>query len=229
LSRMRAAPPGFVSAHYLCELAALAIERGDLDEARRLLREALTEAGPFPRAEVLNAQIAEREGDVDLAMQLLRGALLAAPNLILEELAHLLRLAAPERRDTLLQELVAQTMRDPEELKRLVFAALVAGLTDAPPLRAAIERVFTSDATLRVVWQGGGGDYPQRGGADSAVAGTVPGTDIGRVAHEIGALLANAEKYRCNECGFAGRNFYWHCPACHSWDSFEPYAVVKLG
>jgi lipopolysaccharide biosynthesis regulator YciM len=49
------------------------------------------------------------------------------------------------------------------------------------------------------------------------------------VAHEIGALLANAEKYRCNECGFAGRNFYWHCPACHSWDSFEPYAVVKLG
>ena len=229
LSRMRAAPPGFVSAHYLCELAALAIERGDLDEARRLLHEVLTEASPFPRAGILNAQIAEREGDIGLAMQLLRGALLEAPNLILEELAHLLRLAAPGRRDILLQELVAEMTPDPDELKRLVFAAIAAGLTDAPPLRAAIERVFTGDATLRVVWQGGRGDVPQGAGADSVVAGSVAGTDIGRVAHEIGALLANAEKYRCNECGFAGRNFYWHCPACHSWDSFEPYAVVKLG
>jgi lipopolysaccharide biosynthesis regulator YciM len=49
-----------------------------------------------------------------------------------------------------------------------------------------------------------------------------------RIAQEIGALLAQAEKYRCNECGFSGRSFYWHCPACHSWDSFEAYAIVKL-
>ena len=229
LSRMRAAPPGFVSAHYLCELAALAIERADLAEARRFLREALTEASPFPRADILNAQIAEREGDGELAMHLLRGALLEAPNLILEELSHLLRLAGPERREALLQELVAQMMPDPEELKRLVFAAIGAGLTDAPPLRAAIEQVFTGDATLRVVWQGRGRDHPHGGGAHGTAAGTVADTDIGRLAHEIGALLANAEKYRCNECGFAGRHFYWHCPACHSWDSFEPYAVVKFG
>jgi len=227
LSRMRAAPPGFVSAHYLCELAASAIERDDLDVARRLLREALTEATPFPRAGVLNAQIAERDGNFELAMQLLRGALLQAPNLILEELPHLLRLAGAERRDALLRELVSQTTRDPEQLKRLVFAAIAAGLTDAPPLRAAVEQVFVSDATLRVVWRSGRYEdiHPPGGRADNAVAST----DIGRVAHEIGALLANAEKYRCNECGFAGRNFYWHCPACHSWDSFEPYAVVKLG
>jgi lipopolysaccharide biosynthesis regulator YciM len=222
LSRMRAAPPGFVSAHYLCELAASAIERGELQEARRVLREALTEASPFPRADVLNSQIAEREGDFELALQLLRGALLEAPNLILEELPHLLRLAAPERRDALLKELVAQTTPDSEELKRLVFAAIAAGLTDAPPLRAAMERVFAADVTLRSMWESG---EPERGNPQ----GGRPSTDIGRVAHEIGALLANAEKYRCNECGFAGRNFYWHCPACHSWDSFEPYAVVKLG
>jgi lipopolysaccharide biosynthesis regulator YciM len=216
LSRMRAAPPGFVSAHYLCEIASLAIERGDLGEARRLLREALTEASPSPRAGILNAQIAEREGDAELAVRLLRGALLEAPNLILEELTHLLRLASAERRDALLEELVVQMTPDPDQLKRLVFAAIAADLTDAPPLRAALERVFTGDATLRLVWQGGSRARPPGGGAGSAVAstgaaavpdtvlGSVPGTDLGRVAHEIGALLANAEKYRCNECGFGG-------------------------
>jgi lipopolysaccharide biosynthesis regulator YciM len=101
-----------------------------------------------------------------------------------------------------------------DELKGLIFAAISAGLADAAPLRAAIEKVFEQDATLQAVWRSGPG--ARRG-------------DAPRIAHEIGALLANAEKYRCNECGFAGRNFYWHCPACHAWDSFEPYTIVKLG
>jgi len=51
---------------------------------------------------------------------------------------------------------------------------------------------------------------------------------VERTAREIAALLTHAEKYRCNECGFSGRSFYWHCPACHAWASFEAYAVVKL-
>jgi lipopolysaccharide biosynthesis regulator YciM len=140
-----------------------------------------------------------------------------------EELPHLLRLVAPDARDAVLLELVAQAeSRDPDELKRLVFAAIVAGLTDAAPLRAPIEKVFAQDATLQAVWRSVPG--PAAAGRDDAQRG-----DARRIAREIGALLANAEKYRCNECGFAGRNFYWHCPACHAWDSFEAYAIVKLG
>src|SRR6202044_3382898 len=53
------APPRTVAAHYLCELAALAIERGDSADARNLLRQARGEAAPFARAAVLRAQIAE--------------------------------------------------------------------------------------------------------------------------------------------------------------------------
>jgi lipopolysaccharide biosynthesis regulator YciM len=122
----------------------------------------------------------------------------------------LLTLVGPEGRDAILAELVAQTeLRDPNELKRLVFAAIAADLGAAPPLRTSIEKVFSQDPTLQAVWQ----EDP---------------TQSARIAQEIGALLAQAEKYRCNECGFSGRNFYWHCPACHSWDSFEAYAIVKL-
>jgi lipopolysaccharide biosynthesis regulator YciM len=94
-------------------------------------------------------------------------------------------------------------------LRRLVFAAIAADLGAAAPLRTSIEKVFSQDPTLQAVWREGP-------------------TQSERIAQEIGALLAHAEKYRCNECGFSGRNFYWHCPACHSWDSFEAYAIVKL-
>ena len=210
LADIGAAPPRAVAAHYLCELATMAIERGDTEDARRLLREARAEVSPFPRAALLRALIAERDGNLELAVRLLRQAMLDSPELLQEELPHLLKLVEPRSRDDVLGELVRQAeSRDFGELKRLVFAAIAAGLVDAQPLRASMQTVFSQDPTLQDVWQADPAHYE-------------------RAAHEIGALLAHAEKYRCSECGFSGRSFYWHCPACHSWATFEAYAIVKL-
>jgi lipopolysaccharide biosynthesis regulator YciM len=210
LARIKAAPPRLVAAHYLCELARLAIERGEIDAARALLRKARHETSPFPRAAILRAQLAELQGRPELAVRLLRSALKESPKLLQEELPHLLRLVGAAARDAVLSELVVQAQsRDFGELKRLVFAAIAADLATAEPLRKAIETVFVEDTTLNAVWLAGSGQFE-------------------RIAHEIGALLAQAEKYRCSECGFAGRSFYWHCPACQSWDSFEPHAIVIL-
>jgi lipopolysaccharide biosynthesis regulator YciM len=210
LADIGAAPPRAVAAHYLCELATIAIERGDTEDARRLLREARAEVSPFPRAALLRALIAERDANLQLAVRLLRQAMIDSPELLQEELPHLLKLVEPRSRDDVLGELVRQAeSRDFGELKRLVFAAIAAGLVDAQPLRASMEKVFSQDPTLQDVWQADPANYE-------------------RAAHEIGALLAHAEKYRCSECGFSGRSFYWHCPACHSWATFEAYAIVKL-
>ncbi|GAC1666454.1 MAG: lipopolysaccharide assembly protein LapB [Steroidobacteraceae bacterium] len=210
LSDAEAAPPRGVAAHYLCELAAAAIERGDTMDARRLLREARAQATPFPRAALLRAAIAERDAQPELTVRLLRQAIADSPELLQDELPHLLKWVDPALRDEVLADLAAQAeSRGLHELKRLVFAAIAADLARAPSLRASIEKVFAFDATLQAMWRAGPEQYE-------------------RTASEIGALLAHAEKYRCNECGFSGRSFYWHCPACHSWDSFEAYAIVKL-
>jgi lipopolysaccharide assembly protein B len=235
LARIKAAPPRLVSAHYLCELATSAIERGETDAAQQLLREARHEVSPFPRADLLHAQIAERNAEPELAVRLLRAALHEAPKLMQDELPHLLRLIGSDARDSVLAELViAAEARGVDELKRLVFAAISADLVDAAPLRMPIEKVFAQDATLQAVWRSTSDDIERsdarRGDTRRDARGVdASGVDTRRIAHEIGALLAHAEKYRCSECGFAGRNFYWHCPACHAWDSFEAYAIVKLG
>ena len=210
LAHIKAAPPPTVAAHYLCELATLAMERGDMISARQLLREARAEATPLPRAALLRSRIAERDSQPQLAVRLLRQALAESPELLEDELPRLLGLVEPQGRDAVLAELVAQAeSHDFGELKRLVFAAIAADLAGAPPLRASLEKVFSQDAALQAVWRAGPAQYE-------------------RTAREIAALLTHAEKYRCNECGFSGRSFYWHCPACHSWASFEAYAVVKL-
>src|SRR3979411_3257329 len=105
LARIKAAPPRVVAAHYLCELATLAIERGDTTDARRLLREAREEATPFPRAALLRAQIAERDAQPELAVRLLRQALTESPELLQDELPHLLKWVEPQMRDAVTAEL----------------------------------------------------------------------------------------------------------------------------
>jgi lipopolysaccharide biosynthesis regulator YciM len=32
----------------------------------------------------------------------------------------------------------------------------------------------------------------------------------------------NLSLYRCDSCGFRARQFYWHCPACHGWETYPP-------
>jgi lipopolysaccharide biosynthesis regulator YciM len=210
LQSIKASPGGNIAAHYLCELAAAAISSGDSGKARQLLREARAQAAPFPRAALLRADIARRAGDRDLAVRLLRTAINQSAPLLLAELPNLLSLAGSAERDVILKDLVERAaVRDFEELKKLVFAALAADLSLATVLRPSIEKVLSQDPALQAVWQAGSGPYE-------------------RIAQEIGALMAHAEKYRCAECGFSVRRFYWQCPACHAWDSFETYAVIRL-
>lgn len=218
LARAKGAPGRNVAAHYLCELASGAMDRGDIDAARRLLHEARNEVPGFARAALLRAHIAQREGDRELAVRLLKTALDAAPVLLQDELRHLVALQGEEQRDRLLGELAAHAeQRGFADLKRLVFAAIDAQLSEAVSLQPAIETVLRDDAALRPIWES-----VQRAGS------TLPSEALPRLAAEIGALLSQAEKYRCTECGFAGRSFYWHCPACHAWDSFEAYAIITL-
>jgi lipopolysaccharide biosynthesis regulator YciM len=35
--------------------------------------------------------------------------------------------------------------------------------------------------------------------------------------------------YRCSHCGFKAKHFYWHCPACHSWESYSPKRSEENG
>jgi lipopolysaccharide assembly protein B len=211
LRRAKAAPPVQVAAHYLCELSIAAAARGEPGEAARLLSLAEAECEPFARATLLRARLTQAGGDAVLGVQLLKQALHLQPLLLAEELGTLLHWTGATAGGAALGELVSQAEgQDPGTLKRLVFAAINAQVIEAPPLRAPLEQVLRGDATLNALWQADGGG------------------DTLRVAREVGALLAHSEKYRCTECGFASRGFYWQCPACHAWDSLDGYAVVRL-
>lgn len=35
-------------------------------------------------------------------------------------------------------------------------------------------------------------------------------------------FIAEKPKYRCSECGFAGKQLYWQCPGCREWNTVKP-------
>jgi lipopolysaccharide assembly protein B len=35
--------------------------------------------------------------------------------------------------------------------------------------------------------------------------------------------------YYCSSCGFKARQFYWHCPACHGWETYSPRRSEENG
>jgi lipopolysaccharide biosynthesis regulator YciM len=35
--------------------------------------------------------------------------------------------------------------------------------------------------------------------------------------------------YKCDNCGFRARQFYWHCPACAAWETYSPRRTEEKG
>jgi lipopolysaccharide assembly protein B len=49
---------------------------------------------------------------------------------------------------------------------------------------------------------------------------------VKNLVHSRTRLLA---MYRCSNCGFRARQFYWHCPACHGWETYSPKRSEENG
>jgi lipopolysaccharide assembly protein B len=205
-----------VAAHYWCELASLALERGDLQEARRCLRSARDVSPRLPRAAVLRSRIAERMDDRALAEKLLRWSVETAPQLLPEELGRLIELSGDLSADKVLGELLrAAQSRGVREVRRLILSALVARVHDAPALREPLRQFLTEDPTFRPVW-------------DAAALAHDEAARLASISAELSALLSQAEKYRCSACGFSGRSHFWHCPSCQAWDSMESHTMLRV-
>lgn len=53
--------------------------------------------------------------------------------------------------------------------------------------------------------------------------------DVALVKDLIHKRTRNLAAYHCANCGFKARQFYWHCPACHAWDSYSPRRNEEAG
>lgn len=54
-------------------------------------------------------------------------------------------------------------------------------------------------------------------------------TDIELVKNLVHQRTRGLAMYRCKSCGFKAKQFYWHCPACHGWETYSPRRTEETG
>lgn len=198
-------------AHYWCELAIEADERGHPEEAEAALARAHAAAPSAPRPLLLAGQRHARAGRHAEALEAwneLRARHPVAFALIAREWARSAVAAgqADAARTTLqglyerhpgIELLQAQALLDPPDDPQPAVQRMAQHLALHPSIAAATALM----------------QLPPAPWGEAARAGL-------RQAVEQAAKPLH--RYRCAACGFEAQHYFWQCPACLSWDSFPP-------
>jgi lipopolysaccharide biosynthesis regulator YciM len=215
LSKQSALPMNAEIAHFHCELALVDAVKGQTDKARAHLKEALKINRQSARATMMLGDLEAAAGHHDAAinywrqvesqspahMVLIVDKLLAsfrATGKIDEGLTWLNGLLARQPSLGLFNSLYTATLESqgPEQATRLAQMELRRN-----PSLSALERLAEAELI--------------------------------RAPEERRELLQSAKsliqsqnqklmRYHCTGCGFRARQFFWRCPACGRWDSFDP-------
>jgi len=53
--------------------------------------------------------------------------------------------------------------------------------------------------------------------------------DLELVRNLVHQHTRSLEMYKCDNCGFQARQYYWHCPACGEWETYSPRRAEEKG
>lgn len=204
-------------AHYHCELALNALLNQDTEGARSHLQAARTANRKSARAVQLMGDLEAQLGHTEQAIAAWREMETVNPAylpIVAERLfqAHK-QLGRAEAGIALLQGYLARQAS--ADLFQTLFLAVQAtrGWSAAREVAAEALRAHPS---LRIL-----DAYLQAVNAESAPAGIEA-----QLAQDLVHKHATATAYyRCRECGFKARQFFWQCPACARWESIPPERI----
>jgi len=202
-------------AEYYCELAASEIMRSRPDEARQYLDVAMQENRKCVRASLLQGDLLLQEGKPQAAIEAWQRI---------------------EQQDPAYLALVAQRLleayRKQERLAEGI--ALLSGYLERYPSLDLLEVVYQlvlesegTEAAYRLV-RGELQRNPTLLGLEKLMSARLPlvspevRPDVELAKTIIQGYTKRLSRYRCDNCGFKARQFYWRCPACGGWETYPP-------
>jgi len=211
--------PDFAShkeiAEYYCELAAAELIRSRREVAASYLQTALGRNRKCVRASLL-------QGDIDFQQEQFAAAIDSWQRIEQQDPTYLALVAQRlldafrklERREEGLRLLQGYLERYPSlDLLDVVFQLVLEG--EGPEAAYRLVR----DELKR---------YPTLLGFDKllearllfAAPETRPDLDLAKAI--VQGYTRRLARYRCDNCGFKARQFYWRCPACGGWETYPP-------
>jgi lipopolysaccharide biosynthesis regulator YciM len=209
-------------AQYHCELAQTAINESRLDEALRYLEAALAANRKSVRALILSGEIAVQQGrDEDAIASWKRIEQQSVPHIALigqRLMDAYKRLGLTEEGLKLLKSyLEANPSSDLADV--VVRTTLEAHGAEAANTVARLE-LHRSPSLLML------GQYLD---TRSRIATDKEQGDLEVVKNLVQNHTRLIGRYTCGNCGFKARQFYWQCPGCSQWETYQPRRSEELG
>ena len=202
-------------AEYYCELAAAELIRSRPEQARQHLQTALEKNRKCVRASLLQGDMEMQEGrhaDAIACWQRIEQQdptyLALVANRLLEAFRKM------DRRDEGLQLLRGYLGHYPSlDLLDVVFELVLeadGGEAAYELVRDELKRNPTLLGLDRLIQ------------ARSLTAPPETRVDLDLAKSIVQGYTRRLARYRCDNCGFKARQFYWRCPACGGWETYSP-------
>jgi lipopolysaccharide biosynthesis regulator YciM len=202
-------------AHYYCELAQNAMLRSQLDEARAHLEQALSEYKLCTRATMLLGDVEAQCGDYAAAISAWQRIETQNPaflGLVADRLTDAYR-----RTGDVAQGIrVLRSYEDQYASLDLINALFNQILAHEGAGAAAqlIKDELNRNPTLL------GLDKLLE--AQLMAAPAERRNDLELVKGLVGQHIKRLGMYRCEQCGFRAKQYYWRCPGCSKWETYSP-------
>lgn len=202
-------------AEYYCELAATEIMRSRPDSAREYLETAMQQNRKCVRANLLQGDLLVQEGRPEAAIEAWQRI---------------------EQQDPAYLALIAQRLLDTYRKldRREEGIALLSGYLERYPSLDLLDVVYQlvlegegSEAAYRLV-RSELQRNPTLLGLEKLLSARLPlappevQPDVELAKTIIQGYTKRLSRYRCDNCGFKARQFYWRCPACGGWETYSP-------
>jgi lipopolysaccharide biosynthesis regulator YciM len=202
-------------AEFYCELAAGEIMRSKPDSARGYLEAAMQQNRKCVRASLLQGDLLLQEGKPQAAIEAWQRI---------------------EQQDPAYLALVAQRLLDTYRKleRRDEGIALLSGYLERYPSLDLLDVVYQlvlenegNEVAYRLV-RGELQRNPTLLGLEKLMSARLPlagpdtRPDIELAKTIIQGYTRRLSRYRCDNCGFKARQFYWRCPACGGWETYPP-------
>ena len=202
-------------AEYYCELAAAEIIRSRRESASDFLKTALERNRKCVRASLLQGDIEVQQDRVEEAIACWQRIEQQDPTylaLVAQRLLDAFRKL--ERRDEGLQLLRGYLERYPSlDLLDVVFQ-LVLESEGAEAAYGLVRDELKRNPTLL--------GFDKLIEARLLVAPLEARADLDLAKGIVQGYTRRLARYRCDNCGFKARQFYWRCPACGGWETYSP-------
>jgi len=202
-------------AHFLCEEAEDEIDRNNPDQAKILLKKALSNDPDSVRANILRGQIARNAGDCKKAIRYWKKIESQDRRYLPEVLGQL----SECYKETGNQDGWLQLLNEALEKDRAIPVMLkLAEEIEANEGSSAAREFVIEELRLQPSMHG----LSRMIHLSAVQADGQSKSDLETLEAIIERVLKSRKNYLCEHCGFRGTAMHWQCPGCKRWNTIKP-------